>query len=596
MRIIYLSSLLLFILSAATAFGSSDLDSRIAEFKLLQTRVKKECLDNPKSKDYKIEVDGQKLNCDELILITNQLRLEIEKEVTELRACAENTDSPHQDLAVSTESIIEKTPPSCEPSPDQKQCLTDFSCTMLAVTPMPMIIKLSGKVLNSEALNSCGDKGNNCLTSVLRGIFDSLWSSLNLIWDLGKLAVTKTGELLVGLVKKSEAATSDKAMAAQQASPGFLKSLKADPIGTIKAMAKNLYESLEESAMNHYGCEKWAGAPLISKCLSPMTTWNCGSCGQKAQVFCGIAGYAVGEIGTALLTGGLLAGGKTILVGSMKIAAGPAKNVMSFMGKTFPKVSAKVSAAGSKIGALAKTTLTAVEAKSITLWEKIANSSTTKLISKTASSIAASSVGKAVGIGLKPVAWYLRAMDDAFRLGFSSVENVAAKLSKTGQVVNTAIVSKQVFHASGLADEAMGVSKPSLVPVSNQSKASEGLIIVESKSAPVVSKPVEVIAPVESKSASSAVEISSSKPVTKSGASSKAQSAGLYDDTTDMSQQISKFKNDQDYFQLFASPKLYDDYHNDLAAVITTLERTQPNLSKIEIKKSIERMMNSCDL
>lgn len=589
MRMMLLSPLLLFIFFTGTAFGKSDLDARISQFKLLQSRVEKECLKNPNSGSYQVTVDGKKLSCTELIFITNKFRIEIDKEVAELKACEAAAKTPHGDLAANAGNIIKNTP-SCTPSPDSQQCLAKFGCSMLAATaPIKLLMKASANVLNSPEMKKCAGQSNDCLINVLRGIFDSIWSSLSLIWDLGKLAITKTGELF-GLVKKSEAATSDKLMAAQQASPGFLKQLASDPVGTVKTLAKNLYESLQQSAINHYGCEKWAGLPFTSKCLAPMSTWECGSCAQKAQVYCGIAGYAVGEIGTALLTGGLVAGGKTVIMGSVKLASGPAKNVAAFMGKTFPKASTKVASAADKIGALAKTSLSAAEVKSVAAWDKIANSSTVKLMSSSASKISTSAVGKVIGTGLKPIGWYLKAMDDAFKLGFNSVDNFASGATQT------ALVSSDVLKASNLADEAMGVGKPTLVPLKDQSKVAEGSILVESKAIePVaqVSKPSLVV---ESKAStvldSKPSVASSTKPVV----SSKVEASGILDESIDFSQEVSKFKNDQEYFKLFAQPKLYDDYHNDLAAVILTLERTQPNLTKIEIRQSIEKMMNSCDL
>ncbi len=586
-----LSPLLLFIFFTGTAFAKSDLDARMAQYKLLQSRVEKECLKNPKSNDYKITVDGKQISCKELIFITNQFRISIDKEVAELKACEENAKAPHNDLAASAGNILKNTP-SCTPSPDSKQCLAKFGCSMLAATaPIKLLMKASANVLNSPVMKSCAGQTNDCLVNVLRGVFDSIWSSLSLIWDIGKLAVTKTGELF-GFVKKSEAATSDKAMAAQQAGPGFLKKLASDPIGTVQTLAKNLYDSLEQSAINHYGCEKWAGIPFTSKCLAPMSTWQCGSCAQKAQVYCGIAGYAVGEIGTALLTGGLVAGGKTVILGSVKLASGPAKNVAMFMGKTFPKASTKVAKAADSIGTLAKTALSAAEVKSIAVWNSIANSSTSKLLANSASKISSSAVGKVIGTGLKPIGWYLKAMDDAFRLGFNSVDNLASGATKT------AVVTDDVLKASNLADEAMGVSKPNLVPVKDQSKVAPGSILVESKGVEPVTKitpPSVVVEPKVIATPPASAKVSAVSE-SNAGVSSKVQASGILDESIDFSREISKFKNDQEYFKLFAQPKLYDDYHNDLAAVILTLERTQPNLTRIEIRKSIEKMMNSCDL
>lgn len=593
MRVTFLLPLVFLFSLAGQAFGKSDLDERMAQYKKLQSRVEKECLKNANSKNYQIEVDGKKLKCQELIVITNQLRLQIDKEVEELKACEEDPKSAPLALAAATGKILEKAD-SCKPSPDQGQCLKQFGCaTMAAVGPMKAMMEVAGKAFDSAALKECSGQSNSCLLNVLRGIFDSIWSSLNLVWDLGKLAVTKTGELF-GFVKKSEASTSERAMAAQQASPGFIDSITSDPVGTVKTMAKNLYESLEEAAMNHYGCEKWAGIPFTSKCLAPMSTWNCASCAQKSQVYCGIAGYAVGEIGTALITGGLLAGGKTIILSSIKIGAGPAKNVAQFMSKTFPKASSVTAKAGAKIGSVAKTTLTLAERKAIDTWGRIANSKTVEAISKGAKAVSESIVGKVVGTGLKPISVYLGAMDSAFKLGFNSVEKLATRGARP------AVVTQEVAQGAKLADSAMGAKEPSIKVAKDQSKATPGLVIVDTpKSAPPFAKTqiAEAVAQVRAPTqTANLMSKSTPVPMKSTTPSPVVSKSGEVADELDMAAQIAKYKNEQEYFQLFTSPKLYDDYHNDVAAVIMTLERTQPQLSKAEIKKSIERMMNSCDL
>jgi hypothetical protein len=510
MRIGSILTIIFLILSSVNAFSASDLDTRISEFQKLETRVEKECVKNSQPNKYAIHVERETIKCDELIIITGQLRKEIENEVLELKACEENSDSSHDALASDTQNILNHAP-ACKPSPDQNKCAAKFTCTILAAAgPVTTLMSGAGKLFNSTVLKDCANTGNDCLLKVAKGIFDSVWSSLHLIWDLGKLALIKTGELL-GVVKISEAKTSERAMAAQQVSPSFLKTLKAHPIDAVKMMASQLYESLESAAINHYGCEKWAGTPFRSKCVAPMSTWNCASCAQKAQVWCGIAGYASGEIVTAFLTGGLVAGGKSAIGGAMKLSSLPARNIAEFMGKTFPKT---VVAAG-KIGTGAKVILTGIEVKSIGAWEKVSNSKTAHVLSIAASKIAASTVGKVTSITVKPIRLYLQAMDNAFKAGYSTVEKTTAKS----------------LQGSKLADEAMGIP-----------------------------------------------------------------SASSLEDAAEIQRLMAKYKTDEEYFKLFLSPKLYDDYHKELVTVIRAMEKEQAHLSKAEIRQNIERMMNSCDL
>jgi hypothetical protein len=577
--IIFLHAILISFISLA--YGASDLDSRIEKFKELQKRVGKECLNNPKAQSYSVTFEGRVVKCEELILITEQLRLKIDKEVAELKTCeAAPSKDQHVTLAANTGKIIEKTE-SCKPAPDQGQCLKKFGCSIIAsAAPIKAFMHFSGKSVQNPRIKQClSEKNDNdCMSNVLRGIFDSLWSSVELIWDLGKAAVLKTAELF-GMVKESEAKTSERAMAAQQASPSFLKSLKNDPVETLQKMASNLYESMEAAAIDHYGCEKWAGIPFTSKCLAPMSTWNCASCAQKSQVFCGIAGYAVGEIGSAMITGGLLAGGKSVVLKSVKLASSPARNVAAFMSKTFPKSSARISQAGQKLGAVATATLTKAEKASVATWNKLADSKFVAEVSSAASKISKSTVGQIVGTGFKPIEWYLKAMDNAFKVGFEAVDGFGKAKS----------VTTEVLRGSKLADEAVKAEKPTIIPLGDQTAATPGLVVIEKRN--------EVTyAPQTPKFLKQRSYRQETIPVAPATKTSNKPVAGLLDGTEDLSLQMTKFKTDPEYVKLFKGPKLYDTYHDELTAVIMTLEKTQPNLSKAGVRKYIEGLMNSCAL
>jgi hypothetical protein len=613
---ISLTTLLIFSFLTGSVFASDNMESDMALLEQYQMRIKKECLDDPvAAKKYSIIVNDKKVGCPELIAAAEQLRSELLKQVTFLKTCAETPESAQKDLISSTGEIIEKSAPVCEPSPDRNSCLSQMSCTALGSLPMGMstMIKAAGHVFDSETMKTCGSQGENCLTSILRGIFDSLWSTASLAWDGAKWAGNKLGEW-VGIFEKSEAKTSEAAMAAQQAGPGFIEQFKKDKWGTIKKMAENLFDSLKHSAMNHYGCEKWSGVPFASECLQPMSNWDCASCGQKTQIFCGIAGYAAGEIATSLLTGGLVAGGKTVLVGAMKTGGVAAEKIALGIGKVMPKTSAAVTKAAAKIGVMAKTGVTAAQAKAIVAWEKLAATAPAQAVAKAAStvgsktsaaaaSIAATKGGQLTGKALSnTVGAYLRAMDDAFMLGYGSVDKVGTKVldkvfTTTTKGSQVALVTTKTFEGSKIADEALGVPKPKLVPAKNQAAASPGLIVVESRPGEVVHSAVRATPPTSS-TASQTKVISYKAPsaAADEGTLVVSTSGNLMDDSIDMSASIAKYTDDQEYFKLFVQPEMYKGYRDDLATVIQTFERTQPGMSKAEIRKSIEKMMDSCDL
>jgi hypothetical protein len=560
MRVVFL---IFSLLLANLSFANEEiLKEKISKLKLLQDRVSKECINNPNAKNYSVYIDGKKLNCPELLSSTDLLRKKLAEDIEKHKLeCVENNKkAAHDTLAKQAANIVQKSA-SCEPSQDREQCLGKFSCGVLTVA-VP-VSAIAARLTKNPAVKECVAQAKGmpgCLANVLRGIFDSIWSAVTLVWDLGKLAMTSVGEWM-GIVKKSEAQTSEKAMMAQQASPGFIKTFVANPIDTMKKMAKELYASLEAAAINHYGCEKWSGAPFVSSCLRPMSTWKCGTCQQKAQVYCGIAGYAIGEIGTAFLTGGLTAGGKIALKGALRIGSGPAKNVTSFMGKTFPKAAVEVSEAGAKLKALASAGFTTSQKKLFSAWDAVANSQMTKAIGTAAKMSGVSVVAKTA---LKPVSMYLSAMEKAFVAGGNTVEG----LSK----------GAKAQLGSKIADEAMGVNS--------------GLVV---ESTPEGAKAVAASKPTISPAVRAEVSPVSVTSQVKSEAEASVKSSKVAKSSDELSD-MAKYRQDPEYMELFKGPQMYDDHHKELSLVIKALEEAQPRLSKAEIRKKIKETLNSCSL
>jgi hypothetical protein len=546
------------------SFASEEaIKSKMEKLKQLQDRVSKECINNSNAANYSVKIDGKEMKCPELLLVADMLRKQLDEEIArhKVKCESENKNSPATTLAGQAADIAKKAE-QCEPSPDSKMCGAKFACGFLSVTvPIAPIASLLTKNKEVQECAAQAKQMPGCLANVLRGIFDSIWSAVTMIWDVGKWAVTSVGEWL-GLVKKAEASTSEKAMMAQQASPSFLKQLVTSPIQTMKAMAKSMYDSIEDAAVNHYGCEKWSGIPFTSTCLKPMTTWKCGSCQQKAQVWCGIAGYAAGEIGTAFLTGGLVSGGKIALKGAVRLASGPAKNVAAFIGKTFPKVSVEVAEAAVKLKNLASLGFTAAQTKLFSAWEKVSNSALTKAISTAATKSGAKA---ATSIALKPVSVYLKAMDDAFLAGMNTVDKFAARSAKAAA-------------GAKIADEALGVATPGLV--------------IEADGSKVAVKATEVKAPVAHTEAPTPKfgesHVSPNKPAKAGESKAAVQSEELSD--------VAKLRADPEYAELFKGAEMYPDHHKELSQVIKAMEESTPKLTKGEIRRKIQETLNSCSL
>lgn len=593
MRVILL--ILFSLLSVKLSFANEkELEAEQRRYKELQQKVAEQCINNKNSGNYSVSVSDQSYNCPQLIVITDRLKKEIDQKMSKFKEeCEEKNkeEALHASLAKEAVDIAEKSA-ECKPSPDRNNCLGKFTCSLFtAAAPLKLAMSAAGRAFGSNSMKQCAAQKNSlpgCLVNVLKGIFDSIWSSLKMIWDVGKWATKKVGELF-GIVKESEAKTSERAMMAQQAGPGFLKRLATEPLTLMRELANNLYKSLQDAAINHYGCEKWSGLPFRSTCLQPMTTWHCGTCQQKTQVYCGIAGFAAGEIGTAFLTGGLVSAGKagikggaTVLKAAVKLGSGPSKNVASFIGRTFPKSSVKVSKAAGTVKTLASVGLSASQRKLIAGWEAMKNSRLTNTIGGLSSTMSKSVVGKASSIALKPVTLYLRAMDKAFMAGMNSVDNLA-------KIGTKRVIREEAIQGTKIAEEVMnGASDVS----SANRTSSSGLVVESSTDASKVRSGSQGSA---STQAPPKTSINSNAGVARTSDKSNTPAVKAADEVEDVSDLV-RYRQDPEYAQLYKGAELYEGHHDELTMVIRAMEDVKPAMTKEAIRKKIQETLNSCQL
>lgn len=495
--------LLIFIISfsAIAAPANRTLNNQISEVEELSRLVNQKCLNNADAGSVIITVRGRTHTCKEMVFITDALQDKIDRQVAALEVCEDNQVTPAgtqlaSDVARATGRLGGACP---APVPSEAQCLLQFGCSVYSiVNPLAGLLAAGSRALTGQK-NACLSQGAGtaqaCLLNMMKGIFDSIWGTLKTVWQLAKIPFVKFGEL-VGLVKKSERATSEKAMAAQQAGPGFIKRFIAHPIDTMKELGSMIYRSLKEAAMSSYGCEEWSGTPFRSNCNKPMSNWKCASCQQKTQLICGIGGLAVGEIGTALLTGGVAAGGKFAVravvgvVGRTKTAASTA----AFAARVakIPKVNATLVAASRTVAVTAKGAgriLTATERRAIASWRAVESSAAGRAIQRaantrvgTAARAEATRIAQGIRSDVKilstPITAYLGALENATTLGFRSVDNVLAGTSRaaTGATaVTTAVrIEERAVSASGVpitAPRAITVADDAAAAVSVEQRA-----------------------------------------------------------------------------------------------------------------------------
>ena len=467
-------TIVLALLSFSAFAADRTLNAKITHLEELERKVVDTCLRSDDASEVRVTVQGATYTCPQLVVLTNRLHDQINREVTELEACEQSSVTPQGNALATAAVTAAQRAGSCPTRSTDSQCLGEFGCTvMVASNPLGALIGGMSKLAGDK--NSCLARGmssaQNCLANVMKGIFDSLWGLLSLIWDVGKAAVRSAGEWL-GIVRRHESSSSDKLMAAQQAGPGFIRKFVSNPVQTMKDMAASMYNGIKEAAMSSYGCERWSGAPFVSRCLQPMTNWQCASCQQKMQLMCGVAGFAVGEIGTALLTGGLAAGGKAVALGAAKAVQAGARarrfsNLAVTAVRSIPKGAEGLAAASRATLTLARGTgrvLTTVEKNAVRAWNAVERSPASRALQSAADRVSRSAAGQATRVALKPAGVYLDALDEATALGFRTVDNALATTTTRGvTAVEVAAQADRATEVAHVADVPMPAAAPASV-------------------------------------------------------------------------------------------------------------------------------------
>lgn len=507
-----LISVFLFSLLSVSAFSKAPVHTRIEDFQTLSQMFHQICFDKNgnflKGKIYSIQ--GTLIDCDRDVETLSNRYQELEREVERTKKLNEELcagtelDPKFKNLSDISDAINGQKvcPAKTEPA---SECMKQLTCnafssvlgvaasgTELLLNTADKLYKAKGLDLNKSpavaTLRSCVKPSTSCLTNLLKGVWDSLFTSVKGIWTivkgaakLGKNAVVGAYDYVVdsvgSLFSDAEDATSEKMMVAQQLPDSALDKFMADPLAFVKDMAKALYDETVKSIKEHYGCEQWAGVPYMSKCLVPMANWECATCNQKANVICGVVGFAAGEIVTAFFTGGTVAVAKTVGMTAVKGGAVLATRVGGVISR-IPKVS-YVSRAIPKVLSSAGKATHHTYLKVIEKWEafnklrlvaqvnqaaRTVGSKVQSATIKVTSSRPVQLVSTTTQLAAKPFTGYLNLMTKSFGAGYRRVDDalasrltVAAPASKTTSVVPEVKVAQEVSRV-GVQERALRLS------------------------------------------------------------------------------------------------------------------------------------------
>ncbi len=173
------------------------------------------------------------------------------------------------------------------------QCIGDVACALLPV--------------------GCPKyQGNGCILTLFQGIFQSLkgtWEGLKFIgkgiYSGVKSGIKWTGNKIASWFssdeqKKLENEAANRAHIVAQAKKAEIdleKKKKGEGfLAMVKRMATQIWDGIWKSAQETFACEKWAGAPQVSKCLEHSASFECANCFQKTNLVCGVGGYLLSDI------------------------------------------------------------------------------------------------------------------------------------------------------------------------------------------------------------------------------------------------------------------------------------------------------------
>lgn len=187
----------------------------------------------------------------------------------------------------------------------------------------------------------CVDTQNSCLTQVVWGAIQNVFTNIQGLYDLGKLAVQGivNGAKYVGgkirdgwnwLVGNDRAidAEADQHAVASRVENDIQNNEEAQKAtgNWAQRLVRGLLDAAGDGMRNQFSCSKWAGGVSgggvaggllnrasssfggSARCIEAAPSWECASAKQKVQMVCGVAGFIGGEVVTTLLTGGAVRG------------------------------------------------------------------------------------------------------------------------------------------------------------------------------------------------------------------------------------------------------------------------------------------------
>ncbi|MBT7608810.1 MAG: hypothetical protein HN576_03580, partial [Bacteriovoracaceae bacterium] len=247
-------------------------------------------------------------------------------------------------------------------------CMKDAVCS--AYNEVPSVVKivmipvaLAGNAY-CKGRKSSTEQG--CISNMLWGLWKSLIGNVEGLWSLAGMAWEGAKSLGRALcfwcedeVQEVETATAVQLHALNNQSDGFFKKFTKNPVTAITGMFSNFFNGMKnyiaESVQSNFMClnmtrDLSAMAGDVKKAFTGddsgqakceaenrYVNWDCATCAQKFNMFCGIGGFLGGEVVASFFMGKALSGVGQLASKTAKVAKGT--RVGQALGRGFTSLS-----------------------------------------------------------------------------------------------------------------------------------------------------------------------------------------------------------------------------------------------------------------
>lgn len=210
---------------------------------------------------------------------------------------------------------------ACEENPAKwtaKGCGKDFACAIGSSIFMGGAMNKVGSVIGKKLGfdKGCLNSQNNCLSKIATAAADVVWSFLQSIPDIAKMAwegATWVGKKVYGWMPWVSD-TEKKLSEANQAAMNVIQENEESTLEKIGSFFTNMWEMIKEYVTDDLMCNEvgWETERFKkdAHCDAPFVSWNCMTCAGAISGACNVIGAVGSEVIIGILTGGAATGVK----------------------------------------------------------------------------------------------------------------------------------------------------------------------------------------------------------------------------------------------------------------------------------------------